>query len=424
MTNREKILAGGMGAVLGLYGGYWGIKSLVYQPYVDKKLAIQAEKDRNALLTTDANRRIALLQNWQLQTSRTLAANEEKAIQVFREDVQRLLSAHGLTADENLAVTPRSRPIRSKVLNEDCTELTLNIEVRGELGQMVDFLRDMYRRPYLLSVDKLTMSPESGGPNPSASANKPSNRPRSASGSRKPGPSLSAGKPNGAPGAASSSAPAEPTALALSPSPSGGPRMKFSLSISTLVLPENHDAPHNVLSPTDIETKVSDLLSNDLDYTEIAAVNPFKVWEPEKATPVAEGPKEATTQTSQPPKPPPPLPKSKETLIATLSLDGVPLAYVRNEDRKQEAPRELKLNDELDGGHIVLIHPYGMVVRMKAGSATAGKEFFYPLGALLSEKKEVSSVKGDEYPGVLEELALVRRSQSSGNPPAHQAGIE
>lgn len=406
MTGRERILAGGIGGALGLYGAYWGGRTFIYEPYQEKKAAIATEKVRNAERTGDLARKITLLQNWQRRTASTLAAREEKAMQTFREDVQKLLAAHNLTADENLTVTPRSRDVQIKTLNgETYTELTLTIDVRGELGQMVDFLRDIYRRPYFVCVSKWNMNAESGGPNPTAGGGgKSGTRGRpSATGQRHNNGAKAASHLESEPSSA-------PVDQPLAASPAGGPRLKFTVSLTTLVLPENHDAPHTPLNATDLETKLGDLVPASQDFIEIASINPFSVWEPAKPppvdTPVAKGPDATATK---PVTPTPPPPRTKDTLVATVSLNGEPVAYIRNEDRKQDEARKYKLNDDLEGGRIILIHPYGVVARGKPGTANAGKEFFYPLGSLLSERKELSQVNPDEIPGMLDELALVKR---------------
>jgi hypothetical protein len=109
---------------------------------------------------------------------------------------------------------------------------------------------------------------------------------------------------------------------------------------------------------------------------------------------------EVTKVESQPPRQPP---RPNKKLVGTTSTNGELVAYVRNEGRRELPLERVGLNESIDDGTLVLVHPRGIVVQVEeqAGEAFAFRYYVYRLGTPFTEREELNP---EVYPGIREEL--------------------
>jgi hypothetical protein len=124
---------------------------------------------------------------------------------------------------------------------------------------------------------------------------------------------------------------------------------------------------------------------------------------------VVEKPKE------KPPPPPPPTDASDKDaahkkVVMAISY-GVDELLVVNERAKTQ--EYIATGQELDGGELVLVHPYGGVVRKRQG------DFFYEVGRMLSEAIPVAVA--DDYPEIQAATRRLRSESKPGSRPKDRA---
>lgn len=373
MTAREKKLAlGVLGAVV-TFGAY----KLVMTSILEPRWALVAEHDRQlerrARLEERLLGQVAIERQWEAQVSRTLAASDQRdaAVSAFRAAIVRLLKEHALPENDVQSREP-IQAAGSKNYRKGFWELPLAVGTEGTIDQLSSFLHELYELPFHVTVTRLTVNPKDGEAavlSAAADANGSKVR-RNDRAQRGDGP--------------------------------GNPRLRISLELATLVLPRVDGVRHLVYSPDQPPKPIQRKRFDDSShYRTIAANNVFAVWQPPpppepppRVEP--EKPKEVVKETP----PPPPAPRNdKHVLVATTAFDNDPVAFVRDTGKLTEPPRPVRLNDELDGGRVVLIHASGIVVRVGARSQAAEKLYFYPLGSKLSERRELTA---GEFPDVYE----------------------
>lgn len=371
MNQREKVLAGCLVGAVVIAGGYTVVKSRVYQPGLRLKADIKDEIARRDELQVRLQGIDKTVGAWTGQTGRTLGVEWFAAQRTFREDVEVLLRRNGLT--EGLTTSPLGESRDSKGPREGFVELPLSVGVKGRLADLVNFLRDYYQRPYLVRVDKLYLSAEMGR----------------ATSKKRTGP-----RPE--------------------------PKLTIKMTLSTLVLPEVENVDHptiNLAAVDDPDSGVEFVSSvrlreeDPVAYNEIAQVNFFKIYEP--PAPVVRKAVEREPVETKPVEKEPVVQVDPRRDAHKFVLSGVgqlaegPVAYVINTDKSTEPPTEYRLNDQVDGGKLVLVVPEGMVVRvLPAGKEprTSPKNYFYPLGTTFKNREEVNP---SEHPDITRVLRLV-----------------
>jgi len=378
MNQRERVLAGCMAAVLVGYGGFTLIKSQVVDPREGLTEDIKTQSERRDHLQILLNGADKIVGDWQKQTGQTLGLEAGAAQDAFREDVNTLLQRHKLTQD--LVITPYKARVERKGYRENFTELPISVRTKGKLADVVSFMKDLYQRPYVVRVDKLSLVAEHG---------------------RKSSRKKKAGRPP------------EPT-------------LSVSMTLSTLVLPPIDEIEHPTLDlaayndpAREVEpvAVASRLAFEDMEeYGEIAEKNFFWIYEPPppvvKKTPKPEPNEEPKVKPT-----PTTTPKvvvdvrkdaDKWVLCGMGWVDAGPIAYVTNIDDAGMPPEEYYLNDEIDDGRLVLIVPEGMVVRVageKQGTRTLPpKNYFYPLGETFKDRVEVQPAKHPQIAQLLQQV--------------------
>lgn len=354
MTIREKRMAGLVGGGVLLLIGYQIINYAVVGPFRQVREDLANARAQKAQLARRKSAEEKSKKEWEACTARTLGVDAILTQQRFRDDVQRLINAHGLERDGRVA---NGSPSTAK---NGFVTIPLTVNAKGSLSDVVGLLKDFYRRPYFGQITKLTL--DAGEQMPKSKGKEKADE------------------------------------------------VAINMMVQTLMLPKMADIPSKPLvDPNQLTTQVDEtrLAMKDLsEYDRIVGASIFR-WPITKVVEVV-----ATTtpkddhKTTKPDKPPRPPPEDKHVLCGVVSLDGEQIAYIRDEGRRDQAPEEHKLNDTVDGGKIILIHPTGMVVRVEKSSGASNgdpKDFFYPLGKQFKDKEELTP---DKFPEVAADLQI------------------
>ena len=132
-----------------------------------------------------------------------------------------------------------------------------------------------------------------------------------------------------------------------------------------------------------------------LDYNTIVDKNLFAPYQPRIAS-------TTVTPTTEPAHPTTPVEPTVRPVVdpragadqkfvrSTVGLDGEPRAYVVDKQQLDQPPTAYRLDDPIDDGKLILIHPQGIVVRSN------GKNYFYPLGSSFRDREELSAADRPE----------------------------
>lgn len=377
MVDRQKILMGCVAGVVGLYGFVRLTHVLLIEPRRAQIAALEHEQSRRATLENLLATIPAAEGRWYEQTRRTLSADPDQAHNEFYNDIARMTNEVGLHKDLRLgkrtAIRFRDRQRRGFV------ELPLAISVKGQLESLVRFMRALHELPYHARVSNISVSPVQAG----AARNERGRGRRS-----------------------------EQESVELS----------ITMVVSTLTLPKLPGVQHPVHDPHDPEPAPSRPLLADVEpdeYEKIAAVNIFQLYVPPPPPPDPPVERPPVARTEDPPRQPPPDPrKGTENLYlrGTVSLHGEPIAYVVDETRLTEEPRRFRLNDRIDDGRLVLIHPSGIVVQSPTSPdglalADAGDRQFLYFYAFRKSFREREPIDVDEPTEIARILRDVLRDE-------------
>lgn len=375
MNQRERLLFGGVVGVLGLTAAVKGVHSWYVAPrqqLLQERAAQQARADVLDLELARANR---TRDAWGRQTQRTLSAVGYEAHGKLRAELSALVARHGFSD-----VSVREAPARQapKGHREGFVELPVTINGKTTLPQLVSLLRETYERPFFVRVNSVNINGESVS------------RPSSAK-EKSPEDSL----------------------------------LNVTLNVSTLILPSVPNVPAPTLdlaSAPDMGTRIARgekpaLRRESLEeYDEIARVNFFKLYTPPPPPPaprpVEVAKKDPLADVPKPdkPKPAPPVDQRKFAdklkLVGVTTLHGAPVAFVEDESKSTEPPAQYHLNDVVDGGRLVLVHPRGMVVRVRELDGVY-KNYYYEVGGTFKERAEV---RAESHPEIDALLRLVLKS--------------
>ena len=334
MTGRERIIASVVGGVVALTGGFKLTRLAVIEPLrsLNQSLETAAEKKANLEDFVEQHQHVA--EEWQAYTARTFSENVEKVKVSFFSEVAQLLELHDLT--EERSITPRTpRPQKSGLV-----EVSLQVRAQGSLESVVGFMRDLRQWPYLARLSNVRLRAEKG-----SSARKTRGRSRGSN---------------------------ERATLAV------------SMTATTLVLPKLKGTKHQ---PPDPNQPAPTYFAQEPEaYDEIAEVNFFQKYRPPVRTVQT-----ATTRQVVPheePEQPRPKPRPNMKVVGVESLYGDLIACVLDEDHREEPLAEFRLNDRIDDGTLVLVHPKGIVVRVpkREGADDETEDYFYQIGSSFRDR--------------------------------------
>jgi hypothetical protein len=371
MTRREKVLAMCVGGTLGGLALVGLVRWAVLDPFRSVQRQIEEEQARGRRLSAQLRQLAGVEKQWQTWTARTLGQAEGEAQLRFRKDMQHLLERQGLRVQN---ISPGT-PARYK---NDFIGVPLTISATGTLNEVVGFLCDFYQRDYLARLDKVRITADQ-----SVIAGLASSRQRPGSGWSSRG-----------------SGPGSTRTAEFGPE---GPELKVSISAVTLVLPEIRDVEHPLM--VDIIDSERRVLRDREEYN---VVFDKSVFVPHREKPIVVATSMApTTQRATPePTPIPPVPVRPDAdrlfVCGTTRLNGELVAYVVDDRRPDQKPTKYHLDDPIDDGKLLLVHPRGLVVRVQRtdGGRT---DYFYRLGKSFRDREELSP---QDHPEVWEALEL------------------
>lgn len=374
MTQREKTMAGIVGLAAGVYFGYLAIQNLIIEPdqRIRRDIANELEYRDKLLIRLNASGRMT--EDWYAQTGRTLSESVFDAHQDFRNDVNALLERNHLT--DGIRITKYKERMEKKWPRNGFVELPVSVRVNGTLSDLNNFLRDFFQRPYFVRMEKLDLLADHS--------------------------TTARGKRDG--------------------KADGEPKLSINMMVSTLVLPTQAGREHPRFdlarlnepdSGEELPVVFADRLRHQPeDYMDITANSLFVKWSPPPPPPppppvVRETPKPVERQPAPVQPPPPPPPTNDHLVVQGVGrLEDGPIVYVADNKSPGTPPAEYRLNQQLDGGRLVLIVPEGIVIQVppKAGQRAPVKNYFYPLGQSFAERAEVDPT---EHPTIARYLEIV-----------------
>jgi Tfp pilus assembly protein PilO len=355
MSGNEKKLLAAFGSVVGVYFGYMTLDTLYITPRRELAGKVVDEEKRLQNLLDEMDKTKATNADWARQTQRTLSLKRDEAQLVFRDQIAKLLEKHQLQFGHSLS--PQQPREIKKDSRKGFVELPLQMSLEGKLANLTAFLEDVQKLPYYVSVDKLVLNASAADQGLAGAS----------TGKDKKGPRPGFSK--------------------------DGPTLRAELRLSSLVLPKVADVVHLVCDPGKEGVQPA-LKPRDSEgsYATVAATNVFRPYA------VPEPPQVKVVETKHPETRPvtpvtPPPPKDTRVLVGTPSLNGEPVAFLRDELKKSDPPEELRLNAavcENGKGKLVLVHPKGIVIRIAEPNDAPPKNYFVALGQKISEREELS----------------------------------
>jgi hypothetical protein len=385
MTQRERTMIGVVGGAAALFGAYRLVVSQVTRPLNDLRQQIDDRALTVAKLESELTAEPIAHAGWQEESHRTLGGKPEDALLEFRRDLETLLDRHGLR-DNRTTKTRQPSAIR-KGFRTGFTELTVSISVNGTLEGLVGFLRDLSYRPYLARVARLSIASSESDRAERSTERSTSRRGRSSGG-----------------------------ASTTTASPDQSPRLTIRMTATALLLPQAIKGVANrALTPEELADPAHASRSDDAAerYSPIAKVNIFKKYRepPPVAQAPSEPPKVDTPRNDSGRRPTPRPPETSLKLVSTIGYNNEPTAYLRDEHKKHEPLRVVRLNDSIEDGKLVLIHPTGVVIRVpNSGGADGHTDYFLPVGAQFRERTPLDPTA---QPEVARELEMAFRPSGS-----------
>lgn len=365
MTTRERVMMYGVGGMIAGLGVVWVVQRAVVEPFRTIRRDITMEAQRRTELENKLASLATIERDWQGQTNRTLSLDPKAAQLRFADAMVALLERHGLLNDAGTKSTKVS-PVATRKDRSGFVDVPVAIETTGTLNEIVGFLVDFYRQDFAARIDQISLRADQSLINDAAAPERSARRP---------------GRPNRA-------ASAEAAKPRLGPE---GPPISATLVATTLVLPRLAGIESTPAS--DLTELPDGRLRYALDdYQQIVArslFNPYKppppvVQAPPTPEPAPEPPPVDVVEAPPPPPSPPANPRPDAefmTLVGTTVINGEPRAYVIDE-RKAADPegrmRVYTLDEPIDDGTLLLVHPKGIVVRVRGENGEA-QDYFYAI---------------------------------------------
>ena len=387
MTRRERILGVCVGGAIGGLALAWVVQTSVIDKFNAVQEELNHELNREDKLEAELDGLWRIEADWQEKyTQRTLSADPREAGRLFKRDIMQLLDMHGLLNDADTKAT-KINPIKFKVNRDnDFFEVSLTFTATGTMNEVVGFLRDFYRRDYIARLDKVRLTADQSvinNVNLERRRSSKSRRGRSGKSSRGSGKGLGP----------------------------DGPLLSINVTASTLVLPQLEGLEHPVMEEI-MPLERGRQLENDLAaYNEIFENSLFEPYQPKPVVAKKDpGPKDTRKPVVKKDPDPPPAPPSprrvgadQQFVVGTTVLNGERIAYVIDE-RENEPPKKYFLDEPMDDGTLLLIHPRGLVVRVKENGRE--KDYFYRLGDNFADRAELNEGDHPEICQALEEEFL------------------
>lgn len=385
MTQRERILAISMGVVVGGAALFWVGRTAIFGPIEALKTGIKnAGTEQTKLRSREAELRDARAK-YIAHTRRTLHGDPKEAQLLFSDSLHKLLHRNGLADDPTSKATKITPGSFAYDKYSEFYEVPLSITASGTLSELVNFLCDFYRLPYMARLERVTITADPAviaaavaGDRGGATGGSGTRR----AGLRNRG---TAGRPGTQVGP-------------------DGPELTITIKATTLVMPKLKDEKeHAVIADPHVEDQAYARLPQEKEvYAEVFRKSLFKPWQPEQPpeqTPpdvVVKPPDEQVTPEQHTEVVNARLNADRMFVRAVDALAGNPLALVVDESNPGALAVTYHNDDALDDGKILLIHRRGLVVR-SPDTHGGHMDYFYPLGKSFADREALSP---EEHPQI------------------------
>ncbi|MCH7814888.1 MAG: hypothetical protein IID40_12810 [Planctomycetes bacterium] len=371
MNSREKKLAGGMAVVVAV-----GVLGKVVYPLTIKPLfdVSQQIEELEAELYEVQEEEAAfdeVLLRYKNFVARTGGTDPKQVRNRVHKQLDALLEQAAL---EKPGVTPRN-PSRDK--KTGLHTMAFGLSGEGSLAAVIDLLRQCYELPYLARFKDLKLTP--------ATVKR----------SARKGNSKAAGKGAGH---------------------HGSGRVRLVATLEVMVLPGDKRAGR-LLDLEALEQPTQVVKHSGESFAMIWQRDPFSEYVKRVTKPpppkkeAKDPPKPVESKPETKPDPAPPVERGDRD--ARYKTVAMALKYGRDEllitNLRRRTQQYVTTGEQLDGGELIAVHPYGGIVRKDTG------DYFYEVGTLLSEATLV--VLADDYPEI-QALSRQLRDLQLQNKPA------
>ncbi len=154
MTQREKVLATVVGVVVALGLGYKAVDTLLISRHADARERLDTLMAEERRLDGLIGSRSNLARRWLAFGGRTFSFEQTEARGSLGKNLKELAKSHGFS--DAVFGTHSGTKIGRRT---DITTVAHRIAIQGQFSDIVAFLRDVYKTPYLGQVIKLTLTP-------------------------------------------------------------------------------------------------------------------------------------------------------------------------------------------------------------------------------------------------------------------------
>ena len=154
MNPRERKLAIIVGTIFGAGALFYGVKLMFVAPLQEARTKYESlltkQNDLKKLIRTEKD----LAETWTASAGRTFSFEAAEAQDLFGENLKSIAKRHGF---DSANFKPRAGKLigaKTKI-----TTVAYGISASGPYLKVVDFLRDIYRSPYLCQITRLTITP-------------------------------------------------------------------------------------------------------------------------------------------------------------------------------------------------------------------------------------------------------------------------
>ena len=340
MNKREKTLLLVIGVAAGLMltiKGFQKYKNVL----AEQQTEIRRQEGRLASVQLDQKEALLGREKWTKLGAQTLAMDENKARGPFRDEVFELIKAVGLNHPD-VAMGSSVGWLKNGLRVLPCT-----VQAEGSLDNMVNFLYELYRAPFVARCKTLSI--------------------QQVGDKKKPGV------------------------------------LKLTATVETLILPPNKKVPS--ITPVELEKgkRQSVERSKFAKLADYGVITSHKLMEPFTAPPTASRPAQQAVASNTPPPPaqpvpPPPPADANKVLARVISSPRGQQAVLQDPGAGTNANAQdtrVEVGEKLYGGTLVFVHPRGVV------SERDGALRFHPIGSALQANQPLTE---KDQPDVYYEL--------------------
>ncbi|MBS0260602.1 MAG: hypothetical protein JSS02_01495 [Planctomycetes bacterium] len=161
MNQREKLMAGGLLAVLGLWQGSVQYQSFVMGPVEDRQRQITERLGRLDKKEIEVAKGVEATRKYKLWKQRSLPPDPVNAANLYQNWLVELANKTKLT---DVAVTPKSMSVKSK--GDVYTVVSADVVGKGKLSQVRDFLYEFRSSGLLHRIAKVSLTSSQGTGDP------------------------------------------------------------------------------------------------------------------------------------------------------------------------------------------------------------------------------------------------------------------